>query len=109
MFAGIVALVAGRMGSVAVLGIGATGVGAGGLSPLTRSIPPELEGIGTKLTGTAVGFIFAVGEIGGFFGSVLVSVLHDATRSYVPGFGMLAARSVGVVLSGSALVALYGR
>jgi cyanate permease len=77
----------GMLGIVAADGIGpallgsivVAGVGVGGLSPLVRAIPPALDGIGARLTGTAVGFIFAVGEIGGFLGPVLVGTVHDLT------------------------------
>lgn len=108
-FLGIAALIAGDTGGVAVVGIAAAGLGTGGLSPLVRTIPPELEGIGARLTGTAVGFIFAVGEIGGFAGPVLVGTLYDATGSYGPGFGLLAAGAVVIVVTGGALTALDRR
>lgn len=109
MFLGIAALIAGDTGAVVILGIVATGLGTGGLSPLVRAIPPELEGIGARLTGTAVGFILAVGEIGGFFGPVLVGMLHDVTGSYAPGFGILAAGGIAVVLAGAGLIVLDDR
>ncbi|OIB58365.1 CynX/NimT family MFS transporter [Natrialba sp. SSL1] len=102
-FAGVGLLIAGTTGALAVLGIVVAGIGTGGVSPLVRAIPPELEGIGARLTGTAVGFIFAVGEIGGFFGPVLIGALRDATGSFVPGFGLLAAGGLVVVLAGWAL------
>ncbi|WP_066417998.1 MFS transporter [Halorubrum aethiopicum] len=108
-FLGIAVLIAGDAGAVALLGVVAAGLGSGGLSPLIRTIPPDLEGIGAGLTGTAVGFIFAVGEVGGFLGPVLVGTLYDATGSYAPGFGVLAAGGVGVAAAGVALVALDRR
>jgi dipeptide/tripeptide permease len=52
--------------AVAAGGIVAVGIGLGGIGPLLRAIPVELEGIGPGLTATAVGFVFAVGEVGGF-------------------------------------------
>ncbi|RAW45547.1 MFS transporter [Halorubrum sp. 48-1-W] len=104
-FLGIAALIAGDTGALAVVGIAVAGVGTGGLSPLIRTIPPDLEGIGSRLTGTAVGFIFAVGEIGGFAGPVLVGTLYDATGSYGPGFGILAAGGVGIAVAGGVLTA----
>ncbi|MFC5279193.1 CynX/NimT family MFS transporter [Halorubrum rubrum] len=108
-FLGIGVLIAGDAGTVALLGVVAAGLGSGGLSPLIRTIPPDLEGIGTELTGTAVGFIFAVGEVGGFLGPVLVGTLYDATGSYAPGFGVLASGGVGVAAAGVALLALDRR
>ena len=104
-FLGIAALIAGDTGALAVVGIAVAGLGTGGLSPLIRTIPPELEGIGSRLTGTAVGFIFAVGEIGGFAGPVLVGTVYDATGSWAPGFGTLAAGAVVIAVAGGVLTA----
>ncbi|SEH13059.1 Cyanate permease [Natronorubrum sediminis] len=102
-FVGMLGVIAGDTGALVVLGIIVTGLGVGGVSPLVRAIPPDLEGIGARLTGTAVGFIFAVGEIGGFFGPMLIGVLHDATGSFVPGLMLLAAGTLVVVLAGAGL------
>lgn len=102
-FLGITALIAGDIGTLAVVGIAVAGLGTGGLSPLIRTIPPELEGIGSRLTGAAVGFIFAVGEIGGFAGPVLIGTLYDATGSYALGFGTLAVGAVGIAVAGGIL------
>ncbi|MFC4439465.1 MULTISPECIES: MFS transporter [Natrialbaceae] len=96
-------LAAETLGVVLFGSVVVAGIGVGGLSPLIRAIPPALEGIGARLTGTAVGFIFAVGEIGGFLGPVLVGTLHDATGSYVPGMGLIATAGIVVVLAGGAL------
>lgn len=100
---GGVGLLVGDVGVVMLAGVIATGVGAGGLSPLVRAITPELDGIGARLTGTAMGFIFAVGEIGGFLGPMLIGTFHQATGSYLPGLGMVATAGVLVVLAGEAL------
>ncbi len=86
------------LGSIVVAGLG-----VGGLSPLVRAIPPALEGIGARLTGTAVGFIFAVGEIGGFLGPVLIGTSHDLTGSYAPGLGLIAAAGIVVAFAGATL------
>ncbi|QLD90257.1 MFS transporter [Natronomonas salina] len=80
------------------------GFGMGGLSPLIRAIPVELDGIGPGLTGTAVGMIFAVGEIGGFLGPVVIGALRDATGSFTPGLlfvavGALVAAGAGAAMS----------
>ncbi|GAB3668944.1 MFS transporter [Halopiger thermotolerans] len=103
---GVGGVIVGVTGALAVAGIVATGVGIGGISPLVRAIPPDLEGIGPRLTGTAVSFIFAVGEIGGFLGPVLVGTLRDVTGSFVPGLAILAGGALVVVLAGTALRAL---
>ncbi|AEH37121.1 MFS transporter [Halopiger xanaduensis] len=103
---GVTGVTVGGTSALAVAGIVATGVGTGGISPLVRAIPPDLEGIGPRLTGTAVSFIFAVGEIGGFLGPVLVGTLRDATGSFGPGLAILAGGALVVVLAGAALRAL---
>ncbi|WP_440763448.1 MFS transporter [Natronorubrum sp. DTA7] len=102
-FLGLLGVIAGDTGALVVVGIVVTGLGVGGVSPLIRAIPPDLEGIGARLTGTAVGFIFAVGEIGGFFGPMLIGVFHDATGSFVPGLAVLAGGALVVVLAGGGL------
>ncbi|TYL38446.1 MFS transporter [Natronococcus pandeyae] len=103
-FVGVAGMtLAGSLGVVLLGSVVVAGIGVGGLSPLIRAIPPALEGIGSRLTGTAVGFIFAVGEIGGFLGPVLVGSLHDATGSYAPGLALIALAGLVVVLAGGAL------
>jgi cyanate permease len=79
------------------------GLGMGGLSPLVRSVPVELDGVGPSLTGTAVGVIFAVGEIGGFLGPTLIGTLRDATGSFAPGLVLSAAAALVAALSGVSL------
>lgn len=76
-----------------------TGIGIGGIAPLLRAIPPALEGLGPRLTGTAVGFIFAVGEIGGFLGPVLIGLLHDVTGSFLPGLVVLGTGGLLIVVA----------
>lgn len=80
------------------------GIGMGGLSPLIRAMPVELDGIGSALTGTAVGVIFAVGEIGGFLGPVVIGTIRDTTGSFTPGIVLcaiaaLVAAGAGVAMS----------
>lgn len=103
VFGGGVGLAMGDVGAVTFAGVIATGVGVGGLSPLVRAITPELEDIGVRLTGTAMGFVFAVGEIGGFLGPVLIGTFNQLTGSYLPGLGLVAAAGLVVVLAGEAL------
>ncbi|MFB6300260.1 MAG: CynX/NimT family MFS transporter [Halobacteriales archaeon] len=75
----------------------------GGLSPLIRAIPIEMDGIGPRLTAVATGLIFTVGEIGGFMGPFLIGALRDLTGSFLPGIGILAGGSVVTVLAGYAM------
>jgi cyanate permease len=101
--AGVTGIVVGGAGPVAAAGIVAAGYGVGGLSPLVRAIPPDLDGLGSRLTGTAVGLVFAVGEVGGFLGPVLIGSLRDATGTYAAGLAVLAAGGAVAVLAGAAM------
>ncbi len=70
----------------------------GGLSPLVRAIPIEMEGIGPRLTAVANGFIFTIGEIGGFMGPFLIGSIYDLTGSFTPSLVILAgATFIGVI------------
>jgi cyanate permease len=85
---------------VAVAGALVVGVGVGGLSPLVRLVPAELDDVGPARTGTAVGLVFAVGELGGFLGPFLVGSLFDLSGSYAPGLGLLAVGCLAAVVAG---------
>ena len=97
---GLVGLLAPPAFLLTALVVAVAGVGIGGLAPLMRSIPIELDGIGPGLTGVATGLIFTVGEVGGFAGPFLVGGLRDVSGSFLPGFGLLAAGGAVVVLAG---------
>lgn len=88
---------------VLVVPVGLVGLGMGGLSPLIRSIPVELDGIGAALTGTAVGLVFAVGEIGGFLGPVVIGALRDSTGSFAPGLALCAVGALVAAGAGAAM------
>jgi len=100
---GVAGVIVGSAGPLAALGIVAAGYGVGGLSPLVRAIPPDLDGLGSRLTGTAVGLVFAVGEVGGFLGPVAIGSLYDLTGTYATGLAVLAAGGVVAVLAGGAM------
>ncbi len=85
---------------IAAVGIIAVGIGLGGVGPLLRAIPVEVEEIGPGLTATAVGFVFAVGEIGGFLGPFLVGSLRGLTGSFVPGLALIALAGTVIVAAG---------
>jgi len=89
---------------VAAALVAGVGLGLGTVAPLIRALPVELEGVGAERTGTAVGLVFAVGEIGGFTGPALVGALRDATGSFVPGLGVLATAGLVAVAAGIGLV-----
>ncbi len=100
---GIVSLIAGGVSALTGAGIVATGFGVGGLSALVRAIPPDLDAIGPGLTGAAIGLVFAVGEVGGFLGPVLIGSLYDLTGSFLPGLAMLAGGGVVAMGAGMAM------
>lgn len=89
-----------------VLPVVSVGIGVGGLSPLIRAIPVEIEGIGPALTGTAIGLVFAIGEIGGFLGPVVVGALRDATGSFAPGLALCAVAALVTVGAGASMSGL---
>ncbi len=72
----------------------------GGLSPLIRSIPIELNGIGPRLTAVSIGLIFTVGEVGGFMGPFAIGFLRDVTGAFAPALGSLAIASLVTAVAG---------
>jgi cyanate permease len=72
----------------------------GGLAPLVRAIPIEMEGIGPNLTAVATGLIFTVGEVGGFLGPFSIGVVYDYTGTFTPALGLLALASLVTALVG---------
>jgi cyanate permease len=79
------------------------GVGLGGLGPLVRALPIEFEGIGPEFTGTAVGLIFAIGELGGFAGPFLVGAIRDLTGSFEVALSVFVLGGLLVVFAGYAI------
>jgi len=67
------------------------GAAMGTIAPVLMSVPVEMEGIGTALAGSAVGFIFMLGNTGGFVGPVVAGKLMDMSASSLPGFIFIAA------------------
>jgi cyanate permease len=82
-----------------LLTVGSVGIGIGGLATLVRSLPLNMDGIESKLAGTAVGLIFMVGEIGGFSGPFIVGFLEDLTGAFTPGLVLLSVSGLVVVLA----------
>lgn len=79
------------------------GFGLGGIAPLLRALPPELEGVGAERTGVAVGLVFAVGETGGFLGPFAIGALGDLTGSYAPGLGILLVGTLAALVAGAGI------
>ena len=93
-------LVAGSVPGI-VLSLALVGVFViGGLAPLVRAIPIEMDGIGPQLTAVATGLIFTVGEMGGFAGPFLIGLLRDLTGSFTPALVVLAGASLIAALAG---------
>ena len=67
------------------------GASMGTIAPVLMSVPVEMERIGTALTGSAMGFIFMLGNTGGFVGPVVAGRLMDMSDSSMPGFIFIAA------------------
>ena len=67
------------------------GAAMGTIAPVLMSVPVEMERIGTALAGSAVGFIFMLGNTGGFVGPVVAGRLMDMSDSSLPGFIFIAA------------------
>jgi nitrate/nitrite transporter NarK len=61
------------------------GAALGTVGPVLMAVPIELEEIGPPLAGTAIGFIFMLGNTGGFIGPVLSGKLMDITGMYWSG------------------------
>lgn len=98
IFAGLAGILAGGSGPALLAGILAVGLGVGGLSPLVRAIPPSYDAIGPRRTASAVGFVFAVGEVGGFLGPVTIGTSVEIWSSYAPGLALLGGAGVVVTL-----------
>lgn len=83
-----------------VIVLALVGAGIGGLSPMIKAIPADMEGVGPEMTATAVSLIYAVGEIGGFTGPIVIGGLRDLTGGFTAGLAVvLAAGAVVVVAS----------
>lgn len=79
------------------------GMGIGGLSPMIKTLPVRMGGIGPALVATAVSFVYAVGEIGGFGGPFVLGALHGATGSFAAGLAVLGAASLVIVAASVAM------
>jgi nitrate/nitrite transporter NarK len=67
------------------------GAAMGTIAPVLMSVPVEMDRIGTALAGSAVGFIFMLGNTGGFVGPVVAGKLMDMSDTSLPGFIFIAA------------------
>ena len=81
-----------------VLGFSVSQMALRSLAGVFWAIPPQL--LGGAAAAAGIGFINAVGNLGGFVGPTLVGALHDATGGYAGGLFALA----GVLMLEAALV-----
>ena len=77
-------------GTALMIVLAIAGAAMGTIAPVLMSVPVEMERIGTALAGSAVGFIFMLGNTGGFVGPVVAGRLMDMSDSSLPGFIFIA-------------------
>lgn len=77
-------------GWVLVVAIAIEGFCAAAFAPLMLNTLMEMPSIGAKNTGTAAGLYFAIGEMGGTLGPLLMGVAADLTGSFMTGMIMVA-------------------
>jgi MFS family permease len=86
LFAGV--LLSGRWPALAFLFVCLAAVGA--FAPLGPFWAMPTEWFSRKMAGSVAGFVNGIGNLGGFFGPLLVGYLNKRTGSFVYGFGVLA-------------------
>jgi MFS family permease len=95
LFGGV--LISGRWPILAFLLICLAGVGA--FAPLGPFWSIPTEWFSRKMAGSIAGFVNGIGNLGGFFGPLLVGYLNKRTGSFAYGFGLLSV----FMLSGAGL------
>jgi len=88
-------------GTMLVVVLIVAGAAMGTIAPILMSVPVEMEKIGTALVGTSMGFIFMLGNTGGFVGPVVAGKLMDMAETSMPGFIFIASAlilSAGVII-----------
>jgi len=101
VFGGCVLGFANFTGTMLLIVLIIAGAAMGTIAPVLMSVPVEMEKIGTALAGTAVGFIFMLGNTGGFVGPVVAGKLMDMAGTSMPGFIFIASAlilSAGVII-----------
>ena len=74
------------------------GAAMGTIAPVLMSVPVEMDRIGTALVGSAVGFIFMLGNTAGFVGPVVAGKLMDMSESSLPGFIFIGAALIAAAV-----------
>ena len=80
-------LTSGRWPIVAFVLVCLAAVGA--FAPLGPFWTMPTEWFSRKMAGSVAGFVNGIGQLGGFFGPLLVGYLNDRTGSFAYGFGLL--------------------
>ena len=62
------------------------GAAAGPIIPVATAMPVEMPEIGPRLAGTALGILFMIGNLGGFFGPLAAGKMIDMSGSPWSGF-----------------------
>lgn len=75
-----------------------SGLFFGPIVPIALTIPVELPEIGTKYAGSALGFVFMIGNIGSILGPVTLGYLIDATGSPFTSFAVAAILLICAIL-----------
>ena len=65
------------------------GAAAGPIIPVTTAIPVEMPSIGPASAGTALGILFMIGNLGGFFGPMFVGWTIETLGSPWAGFSIV--------------------
>ena len=77
-------------GWLLVAAIALEGFCAAAFAPLMLNTLMEMPSVGARNTGAAAGLYFAVGELGGTLGPLLMGVAADLTGSFIVGMAMVA-------------------
>jgi nitrate/nitrite transporter NarK len=70
----------------------------GPIIPIALTIPVELPEIGTRYAGSALGFVFMIGNIGSILGPITLGYLIDRTGSPLTAFSVAACCLVASLL-----------
>jgi cyanate permease len=85
-------------GPLLVLAIMVEGFCAGAFAPLMLNTLMEMPGVGARNTGAAAGLFFAVGELGGTAGPLMMGIAADLTNTFSAGLILVAATMVVMIV-----------
>jgi cyanate permease len=82
------------------------GVGIGALSPMIKALPATMDGIDAGMTATAVSLVYAVGDLGGFTGPLVIGALRDLTGGFTAGLALVGAGGLVVIVASASMTGL---